>query len=72
MEEVSSLFSALYLLGRVVAVWALALALWQGAQIVGHAARIYQTCGYVVYEAETLPRCMRELIHQRYWLDLVR
>ena len=34
MEEVSSLFSALYLLGRVVAVWALALALWQGAQIV--------------------------------------
>ena len=38
---------------------------------VAFAARVYQTCGYIYYEAETLPRCMRELIPQRHWLDLV-
>lgn len=69
--EVISLLGALYLLGRIVSVWMLALVLWQGAQIAGQAARVYQTCGYIYVEAEVLPRCMRELIAQRHWIDLI-
>lgn len=72
--EIFKFIEAMYLLGRLVAAVGLAVVMWQLALIVERAAQIYRTCGFIYYEVEAyqLPRCMREFVDQRYWLDLVK